>query len=160
MPTPSDADPSGSSASSRTILPVAAGVDGKGMVPITTFSMNTSDAPTSIYPAIDTFTCVSGGSIDVTSSSVSGVSSRAVSVYDVTAAPGRSASITTTSTSIKGVTVVLSRVAPSTSLAVSVGDVTPMPAAPRLPWLPPDHFPLPTLRTPPPLPVTPPGSVP
>jgi hypothetical protein len=70
------------------------------MVPITTFSTDTSNVPASIYPATDMLAYVSDGFVGVIPSYVSGVSIRVVAVCDVAVAPGHSASVVGTFTSI------------------------------------------------------------
>jgi hypothetical protein len=80
MPTPSDADPSCNSASSRTVLLMVAGVGGMGTVPITTFSMDALDTPASVCPIVDMLACARAGSVDIIPSYVNGVSSHTVTV--------------------------------------------------------------------------------
>jgi hypothetical protein len=80
MPTPSDADPSCNSASSRMVLLMVAGVGGMGTVPVTMFSMDALDTPAFVCPVVDMLACARAGFVDVIPSYINGVSSHAVTV--------------------------------------------------------------------------------
>jgi hypothetical protein len=109
------------------------------MVPVTTFSMDTSNAPASIYPATDMLTYASDGSVGVIPSYISGVSIHIVTVCDVAVAPDHSVSVVGTFTSIWGFVAVLGYTTPGTGLAISIGSIAPClaaPCPPRVPSLP------------------------
>jgi hypothetical protein len=91
------------------------------------FSTDASNVLASVCPTANVLACANGGSNGIIPSCVNGISCRAISVYDVTAMPDRSASIVGASTSIWGIVVMLSRAALGTGLAISIGNIAPVP---------------------------------